>query len=124
MAMKPLSDKNLVLTPGTAQAPSTRKTSAPKRKAPTASPTVFEPANTEPAPAVTPVTPTPVAATHVAPTPAAPAPKAPAPQTRASQEAIAALAYSYWIERGCQGGSPEADWARAEHELRGAVATA
>jgi len=109
MAMKPLSDKNLVLTPGTAQAPSTRKTSVSKRKAPTASPIVFEPANTEPAAAVT---------HHVAP-----APVAPAPQPMAPQEAIAALAYSYWVERGCQGGSPEEDWVRAEHELRGAAAT-
>jgi hypothetical protein len=33
------------------------------------------------------------------------------------QEAIAALAYSYWEARGCQGGSPEEDWLRAEQEL-------
>jgi hypothetical protein len=32
---------------------------------------------------------------------------------------IAALAYSYWEDRGRQGGSPEADWFRAEGELRG-----
>ena len=31
---------------------------------------------------------------------------------------IARLAYSYWEERGCQGGSPEEDWLRAEQELR------
>jgi hypothetical protein len=31
---------------------------------------------------------------------------------------IAKLAYSYWQARGCQGGSPEEDWARAEQELR------
>jgi hypothetical protein len=36
-----------------------------------------------------------------------------------SQEAIAQLAYSYWEARGCQGGSPEEDWLRAEQELRG-----
>jgi hypothetical protein len=31
---------------------------------------------------------------------------------------IAALAYTYWVGRGCQGGSPEEDWLRAEQELR------
>ena len=34
------------------------------------------------------------------------------------QDAVARLAYSYWQARGCQGGSPEADWLRAEQELR------
>ncbi|HTS60784.1 MAG TPA: DUF2934 domain-containing protein [Candidatus Acidoferrales bacterium] len=37
-----------------------------------------------------------------------------------STEAIAMLAYSYWEARGCEGGSPEEDWLRAEQELRGA----
>jgi hypothetical protein len=31
---------------------------------------------------------------------------------------IAALAYSYWVARGFQGGSPERNWLRAEQELR------
>ena len=30
---------------------------------------------------------------------------------------VARLAYSYWEARGCQGGSPEDDWLRAEQEL-------
>jgi hypothetical protein len=30
---------------------------------------------------------------------------------------VAALAYTYWVGRGCQGGSPEEDWLRAEQEL-------
>lgn len=34
-----------------------------------------------------------------------------------SHEQIAKLAYSYWEARGFQGGSPEEDWLRAEHEL-------
>jgi hypothetical protein len=34
-----------------------------------------------------------------------------------SREDIARLAYSYWEARGCQGGSPEEDWARAEREI-------
>jgi hypothetical protein len=37
----------------------------------------------------------------------------------ASHDDIAKLAYSYWLERGCQGGSPEEDWTRAERELLG-----
>jgi hypothetical protein len=32
---------------------------------------------------------------------------------------IACLAYAYWEARGCQGGSAEEDWFRAEAELRG-----
>jgi hypothetical protein len=34
-----------------------------------------------------------------------------------SQEQIAKLAYSYWVERGYQGGNPQEDWARAEQAL-------
>jgi hypothetical protein len=30
---------------------------------------------------------------------------------------IAKLAYSYWEARGCQGGTPDEDWLRAEREL-------
>ena len=35
-----------------------------------------------------------------------------------SHEDIRALAHSYWLARGCEGGSPEEDWRRAEVELR------
>lgn len=35
-----------------------------------------------------------------------------------SHEEIAQLAYSYWQARGCQGGSAEEDWLRAEQALR------
>lgn len=35
-----------------------------------------------------------------------------------NREEIAQLAYSYWEDRGFQGGSPEEDWFRAEQELR------
>jgi hypothetical protein len=34
-----------------------------------------------------------------------------------SHNDIAALAYSYWLERGQPDGSPEEDWLRAEREL-------
>ena len=40
-----------------------------------------------------------------------------------SQEEIAAVAFSYWQERGCQGGSAEEDWLHAEQELKGKAAT-
>ena len=33
-------------------------------------------------------------------------------------EQIALLAYEFWQARGCQGGSPEEDWIRAEQEFR------
>ena len=35
-----------------------------------------------------------------------------------SHEEIAALAYTYWEERGYAHGSPDLDWLRAEAELR------
>lgn len=35
-----------------------------------------------------------------------------------SEEAVAKLAYKYWEERGCEGGSPEEDWYRALEHLR------
>jgi hypothetical protein len=31
---------------------------------------------------------------------------------------IARLAYLYWLDRGCQSGSADEDWFRAEQELR------
>lgn len=34
----------------------------------------------------------------------------------------ARLAYSYWEARGCQGGSAEEDWYRAESELKAKTA--
>jgi len=34
------------------------------------------------------------------------------------REQVALLAYSYWQGRGCQGGSPEEDWYRAEREIQ------
>lgn len=37
--------------------------------------------------------------------------------SRPRHEEVAELAYLYWEARGCQGGSPEEDWLRAEQEL-------
>jgi len=55
--------------------------------------------------------------------PAATEPENVAPQAEVAtavriptHEEIAKLAYSYWEARGCQGGSPEEDWYRAERE--------
>lgn len=38
-----------------------------------------------------------------------------------TSEEIAKLAYSYWVERGYQGGNPHEDWARAEKALAAAI---
>ena len=43
------------------------------------------------------------------------------PVSNPAFEEIAQLAYCYWEARGYQGGSPEQDWLRAEHELRSAA---
>jgi hypothetical protein len=40
------------------------------------------------------------------------------PNPGVTHEEIARLAYSHWEARGGHGGSPEADWIRAEHELK------
>ena len=41
------------------------------------------------------------------------------------RQAVARLAYSYWVARGYNGGSAEEDWLRAEREIRtGRVTTA
>jgi hypothetical protein len=37
------------------------------------------------------------------------------------QAEIARLAHSYWLERGCKGGSAEEDWHRAEQALKARV---
>ena len=40
-----------------------------------------------------------------------------------SHEKIAERAHSYWVARGCQGGSPDEDWHRAVQELCAETAT-
>ena len=56
--------------------------------------------------------------------PVEPAAAIAAPSLEPSREAIARLAYSYWEARGCQGGSAEEDWLRAEVEVRGTSSVA
>jgi len=60
---------------------------------------------------------TPLAAAPVEPETVAPQADAGFSAYAPSYQDIAALAYSYWETRGCQGGSPEEDWLRAEQEL-------
>ena len=54
--------------------------------------------------------------------PVPPAPVAGANETadipELKTDEIARLAHSYWEARGCQGGSADEDWLRAEEELR------
>jgi hypothetical protein len=54
----------------------------------------------------------------IAPKPPAAEPVSAHAATAPSFEQIAELAYSFWVERGYQNGSPEEDWLRAERELR------
>ncbi len=96
MARKQVSENKVVVSTPAAAAPARRKTAAPKRVTRTSVPAVEVP-NT--------VIAEPVAAVSVAAAP--------------SFEAIASLAYSYWVARGGQGGSSEQDWLRAEQELSG-----
>jgi Protein of unknown function (DUF2934) len=90
MATKRVSE-NKVVVPSAPAAPVRRKSAAPKRVS-------------RPAVEVATVA---VAEPEVLPVVAA----------ESFQDAVARLAYSYWEARGCEGGSPEADWLRAEQEL-------
>ena len=97
MARKSVSEKQVV-TSSAAAAPARRKSASSKR--------VSRPAaEVSNAPEFEPEVVT-VAVAAAAVTPAG-----------SFQDAVARLAYSYWEARGCQGGSPEADWLRAEQEL-------
>jgi hypothetical protein len=46
------------------------------------------------------------------------------PSLEPAYDEVARLAYSYWEARGCQGGSAEEDWLRAEKAVRGAAIVA
>jgi hypothetical protein len=88
MASKRVSEKKVVVSSGAAQASPVRKPATSRRTTRSAKPVE------------TPATPT-VDVEIAVPAAAAPGIEQPA------QEAIAALAYSYWIARNCEGGSPE-----------------
>jgi hypothetical protein len=96
MARKRNSDNDLVVSSSAAAAPARRKSAAkPRAKHP-----ATETETLAPAPESIPVEPS--AVTVYEPT----------------RDEIALVAYLYWEARGCQGGSPEEDWLRAEQELR------
>lgn len=102
MARKRTSETEIAMSQNAA-APVRRKT-APARKKHTPVSAVAEPASAPAAAAESTVDPT-------------------GSVYQPTQEDIAALAYSYWVERGYQGGSAEAeqDWLRAERELSNAA---
>lgn len=50
-------------------------------------------------------------------TPNAPPADITPPEAVINEADIAARAYSYWEDRGCEGGSAEEDWYRAVYEL-------
>jgi hypothetical protein len=52
------------------------------------------------------------------------APVAEVPVPAVKEVEIAQLAYSYWESRGCQNGSSQEDWLRAEQELKARAAGA
>ena len=97
MARKSVSEKQVV-TSGAAAAPARRKSASSKR---VSRPAVEVSNAPESEPEVVAVA---VVAATVAP-------------AESFQDAVARLAYKYWEARGCQGGSPEADWLRAERKL-------
>jgi hypothetical protein len=101
MARKRVSENQVVVS-SAAAVPARRKSASPKR--------VSRPAAVE-------VSNAPASEPEVLPV--APAAQVVTP-AESYQDAAARLAYSYWEARGYQGGSPEADWLRAEQELRAA----
>ena len=103
MARKRNPENDLVVSSAAAAAPARRKTAAARPKH---SPTTAEPVSPAREPEVE-----------------APLPSAVAEFTP-PREQIARLAYLYWEARGCQGGSEEEDWLRAEAELRTQVLAA
>ena len=103
MARKQKTDKEIVVSTGGAAA-------APRRKAVTTTRAKHSLTQAE----------APVSSSVAVPTPEL----APAASPEPSFEQISMLAYSYWVSRGYQGGSPEEDWLRAEQELRAALVSA
>jgi len=91
MARKQVSENPVVVSTGAAAAPVRRKSTAGKsttKRATESAPTVEVSSTTTPTPVAVP-----------------------------TNEQIAHLAYSLWVARGCQGGSPEEDWLCAEQQL-------
>ena len=100
MATKRKTENNLGISASGGAAPARRKTASKPRKKPVATPELAAVPEPDDVPQ------TAEAAIAV--------PSVPEP----SREAIAELAYSFWLSRGCQGGSDQEDWLRAEQQLR------
>jgi len=98
MTRKRTSENDLSLSAGASPAPSRRKSASRTRAKHTVSAETPSASAAEPEIAVV---------QYVAVTPVA----------QPTHEDIARLAFLYWEARGCQGGSPEEDWLRAEQEL-------
>ena len=114
MARKRISENPVIGPSSAAAAPARRKSPTPKRAAHSAIP--VEASNTpEIEPSVVPVEP--VAEVLSPANPSASSYTRPSNYAKPSNEDIARLAYLYWESRGCEGGSPEQDWLRAEQEL-------
>jgi hypothetical protein len=96
MAQKQKTENELVASAAAGAAPR-RRSAAPRSKAASAARNTY----------TTPQTESP-----------APSPVATSAYTEPTYDEIASLAYSYWVSRGCQGGSPEEDWLLAEQALR------
>jgi hypothetical protein len=99
MTRKRTSENDLNISAGASPAPSRRKSASRARAKHVLPPETPSTSAAEPE----------IAALHAV---------AAAPVFQPSPENIAELAFLYWEARGCQGGSPEDDWLRAERELR------
>ncbi len=101
MASKRNSEKQIVAPSGAAAAPVRRKSVSTKRTPRTSVEVSSTPVSEPEVVAVAVSAPVALAAVSA----------------ESHREAVARLAYSYWEARGYQGGSPEADWLRAEQEI-------
>ena len=107
MTQKRTTENDLVVS-RSAAAPARRKAARPRSKhSATPAEAPVNSASAEPAPTLSETS---LSVTTVQPAVAIAEP---------AQEDIARLAYSYWEGRGCQGGSAEEDWLRAEVAIRG-----
>ena len=123
MTRKRVTDNDVVVSSGAGAVPTRRKASTRSRAKHTP---VTEPEVTE-TPALNPATDLIADTTATLEAPVLTEALLVATVDEPTREEIALQAYLFWEERGCQGGSAEEDWIRAEAELRrrtSAVATA
>ncbi len=114
MSRKRNPENDLVVSAGASAAPSRRK---PARTRAKHSAVPAEVAAAEPDSTVVPEAPVVPESTFVSESTVSPSLEG-AIVYEPTHEEISALAYALWEARGCQGGSPEEDWLRAEAQLR------